>query len=248
MRRLLSSIFFTSLIIPGLHAQHIEQPLSIGVLFGPAFPVGNFASSGLDSSKIQSAAKTGINIAITLTYHFPNSIFGIYAIGSWQQNSVDNKTLAKTLKPDYPDTISLVVNSNPWRMWTILAGPKIELPLDASGKCSIEFNIGGGIQQAVIPFYTITQYYMNGSLISYTNGSETSFYYGGSLYPAFCYQFGSGFNYHVNRLWSLTINAGYTHSTSVYNYDDEYGGTSYHKVFTYPVSSVNLLAGISYSL
>ena len=46
----------------------------------------------------------------------------------------------------------------------------------------------------------------------------------------------------------VIINAGYTHSTSVYNNDNEYGGTSYHEAFTYPISSVNLLAGISYSL
>ncbi len=240
MRKILTSIFFASLIIPGLRAQHIEQPFSIGVLFGPAFPVGKFANSGLDSSKIQSAAKTGINVATTLSYHFQNSIFSIYAIGSWQQNGVDDKAMARTLMPDYPDTISLVVNSNPWRMWTILAGPKIELPLDASGKCSIEFNIGGGIQQAVVPYYTITQYY--------TNGSETSFYYGGSLSPAFCYQLGSGFNYHINKVWSLNINAGYTHSTASYIYDNEYGGTLSHVAYTYPISSVNLLAGISYSL
>ncbi|HSZ31708.1 MAG TPA: hypothetical protein VK772_00275 [Puia sp.] len=239
MRRLLTSLFFVLLIMAGLHAQNIEQPFRIGILFGPAFPVGKFASSGLDSSKIQSAAKTGINTTITLAYHFPNSIFGIYAIGSRQQNSVDNKALARTLTPDYPDTSSLVVNSKPWILWTFLVGPKIEFPLDASGKFSIEFNIGGGIQQAFVPDYTITQYY--------SNGSETGFYWGGSLYPAFCYQFGSGFNYHVNRHWSLVINASYTHSNSDHDYF-EYGSTSYPKNFNFPISSLNLLAGISYSL
>lgn len=239
MRRLLASVFFVSLIIPGLRAQHIEHPLSIGVLFGPAFPVGKFASSGLDSSKIQSAAKTGINVAITLTYHFPNSIFSIYAIGSWQQNNVDSKALTNTLLPDYPDTISLVVDSKPWYMWTLLAGPKIELPLDASGKCSIEFNVGAGIQQAIVPYYTITQ--------NQTNQSDISFFYGGSLSPVFCYQFGSGFNYHINPLWSLKLNASFTHGTSAYKYDYTYGGNSFHQDFIFPISSVNLLAGISYS-
>jgi hypothetical protein len=240
MKKILTSLFFTSMIISGMQAQHIEQPFSIGVLFGPAFPVGKFASTGLDSSKIQSATKTGICLAITLAYRFPNSIFGLYAVGSWQQNAVDDKALAMTLKPDYPDASSLVVNANPWRMWTLLAGPKIELPLDASGKCSIEFNIGAGIQQAGVPFYTITQYL--------PNESDISFYYGGSLPPAFCYQFGSGFAYHINQAWSVIINASYTHSTANYNYDIEYGGAPIHVSYTYPISSVNLLAGISFSL
>jgi len=238
MRRLLTSIFFASLTISVLHAQHIEQPFSIGVLFGPAFPVGKFASTGLDSSKIQSAAKTGLNAAITLTYHFPNSIFSIYAMGSWQQNGVDTKALAKTLMSGYSDTISLAVDSKPWRTWAILVGPRVELPLDASGKCRIEFSFGGGIQQAIVPYYTITQYY--------TNGSDIGFYYGGSLNPVFCYQFGSGFSYHMNRFWSLTINASYTHITSVYN-NNEYGAISDNQHFVFPISSVNLLAGISYS-
>lgn len=222
-----------------LQAQNIEQPFRIGILFGPAFPVGKFAGSGLDSSKIQSAAKTGINTTITVAYHFPNSIFGIYAIGSWRQNSVDNKALARTLTPDYPDTSSLVVNSKSWLLWTFLVGPKIEFPLDVSEKFSIEINIGGGIQQAFVPDYTITQYYVN--------GSETGFFWGGYLHPAFCYQFGSVFNYHINLHWSLMINASYTHSNAIYNSNYNYGGPPHHEYLNFPISSVNLLAGIAYS-
>ena len=50
--------------------------------------------------------------AITLTYRFPNSNFGIYGIGSWQRNSVDSKDFSRSETFHLiSDTASAVVNS-----------------------------------------------------------------------------------------------------------------------------------------
>ncbi len=240
MRRILTCILVVSLIIPGLNGQHIERLFKIGVLFGPAFTVGNSGSSGPDSSILHSFSKTGFNLAATLTYRFPNSIFGIYGIGSWQRNPVNSTEFAKSRFPRYPDTASVVVYSDPLNTWKFLAGPDIKLPLGIDGKCSIEFSFGGGVLVAIAPNFTINSYY--------TSGSEIEYHYGGRLPLAFCYQLSSGFNYHINQLWSLVINASYTHSTPGYNGDYEDNGVPFHYTYTYPVSSLNLLAGVSYSL
>jgi hypothetical protein len=232
-----------SLIVPGLNAQPIERPFKIGVLFGPAFTIGKSESSDLDSSLLYGSAKTGISAAITLTYRFPKSIFGIYGIGSWQRNPVDSKEFAKQYFPIDPGPVSIVVNSDPLNTWKFLAGPDIKLPLNRDGKFSINFGIGAGVLEAIAPNYTINSYYTNGYTIE-----RIDYHYGGRLPLAFCYQLSSGFNYQINRLWSLVLNASYTHSTPGYKEDYEYNGIPFHYTYTYPVSSLNVLAGVSYSL
>ncbi len=241
MRRILTCILMTSLVATGLKAQVNERPFTVGVLFGPAFTIGKPGSSDLDTSIFHSYLKTGFNAAITLTYRFPNSNFGIYGIGSWQRNSVDSKDFSKSSFPLNSDTGSVTVNSDPLDTWKFLAGPDLKIPLGSSGKCSIELSIAGGALMAIVPDFTINWYY--------SNGSEINHYYGGRLPFVFCYQISSGFNYHFNRLFSLLLNASYTHSTPGYNGSDyEYNGVTHHYFYTYPVRSINVLAGVSYSL
>ena len=241
MRRVLTCILMTSLLVSGLNAQGVERPFTVGVMFGPAFTVGKSGSSDPDTSIFHSYLKTGFNAAITLTYRFPNSNFGIYGIGSWQRNSVDSKDFSKSSFPLNSDTASVVVNSNPINTWKFLVGPDLKLPLGSNGKCSIEFSIAGGALMAIVPNFTINWYY--------NNGAEINYYYGGRLPLVFCYQVSSGFNYHFSQLLSLLINASYTHSAPGYNGSNyEYNGVTHHYIYSYPVSSLNILAGISYSL
>ena len=231
----------TSLLVSGLNAQKVERSFAVGILFSPAFTVGKSGSADLDTSVFHSYLKTGFNVAITLTYRFPNSNFGIYGIGSWQRNSVDSKDFSRSSFPLNSDTASAVVNSNFLSTWKFLAGPDLKLPLGSNGKCSIEFNIAAGALMADVPNFTIS-WYFNG-------GSETSYYYGGRLPLVFCYQVSSGFNYHFSKLLSLQISASYTHSTPEYNGSiSEYNGVTHYNYYSYPVRSLNILAGVSYSL
>ena len=242
MRRILLCILITSLFVSGIHAQGVERPFTVGILLGPAFTVGKSRSSDLDNSVFYSHLKTGFNAAITLTYRFPNSNFGIYGIGSWQRNSVDSKDFSRSSFPLNSDTASAVVNSNFLSTWKFLAGPDLKLPLGSNGKCSIEFNIAAGVLMADVPNFTISW--------DFNGGSETSYYYGGRLPLVFCYQASAGFNYHFSKLLSLQINASYTYSTPEYNgsiFEDNSGATHYY-YYSYPVSSLNILAGVSYSL
>jgi len=241
MRRILTCIVMSSLLVSGLNAQQVERPFSVGVLFGPAFTVGKSGSSDLDTSTFYSHLKTGFNAAITLTYHFPNSNFGIYGIGSWQRNSVDSKDFSRSEVLLNSDTGSAIVNSNFLSTWKFLAGPDLNLPLGTNGKCSIEFNIAAGALMADVPNFSISCYY--------NSGSETGYYYGGRLPLVFCYQVGSGFNYHFSKLLSLLINASYTHSTPGYiGSIFEYNGVTHYHNYTYPISTLNVLAGVCYSL
>ena len=93
---------------------------------------------------------------------------------------------------------------------------------------------------ATVPDYTLSQYY--------PNGSGTLYSYGGRLPVAFCYQLGTEYNYHFSSTWSLMILANYSHSTPGYHDGYEYNGVKYQNTYTYPVSCLNLLAGITYSL
>jgi hypothetical protein len=241
MRRILLCIITTSLIVSGLEAQGIERPFTLGVLFGPAFTVGKPESSDPDTSRFYSHLKTGFNASVTLTYRFKNSNFGIYGIGSWQRNSVDSKDFLKSSFSTNSDTASGVVNSNPLNFWKFLAGPDLKLPLGANGKCSIEFSIAAGALEANVPNFTINWYY--------NNGAEINYYYGGRLPLSFCYQVSSGLTYRFSPVFSLLINASYTHSEQGYNGSNfEYNGETHHYFYYYPVSSLNILAGVSYSL
>jgi hypothetical protein len=237
-----------SLMMTDLNAQHTEQPFKIAVLFGPACTVGKPGGSGSDTSTLNSSLKTGFNAAITCTYRFPNSTFGIFGIGSWQRNPVNSNEYAKESFSTpvsvvvYSHPLSVVVYSNPLNTWKFLAGPTIKIPLGADGKLSVEFSMGGGVLIAIAPDYTINTLYNDGS-------GEIEYHYGGRLPTSFCYQFGSAFNYQINRLWSLLFNASYTHSTPSYYKDDiEYNGIEFQYTKSYPVRSLNLLAGISFAL
>ena len=225
---------------PGLNAQHIERPFKVAVLFGPAFNTGKSGSSALDSSSLQSIAKTGLIVAVNFTYRFPNSHFGIYGTGSWQRNEVNSKEFAKQYIPLDPDPVSIVVNTNPLITWKFLAGPRIRLPLGSDGKYSFEFSMAGGALEAIAPNYTITAFH--------TNGSDIQYHYGGRLDLVFCYQLSSGFNYQINQRCSMVINASFTHSTPGYKQDYGVDGIEHHYIYTYPVSSLNIMAGVSYSL
>jgi hypothetical protein len=229
-----------SIITPGLKAQDIERPFKVGVLLGPSFNIGKSGSSDLDSSSLQSAAKTGFNVAFTLTYRFPNSFFGIYGIGSWQRNEVDSKEFTKQFIPDNGNPFAIVINSGPLITWKFLAGPDIKLPLGTNGKYSIEFSLAGGALEAIAPNYTITGYH--------TNGSDMEYHYGGRMDLVFCFQLSSGFNYQINQRCSMVINASYSNGTPGYKQDIGINNFEYHYNYTYPISSLNIMAGVSYSL
>jgi|GEM_PF-966404 hypothetical protein len=238
MRRILIWILVTVLIVPSVNAQRIERPLEIGVLFGPAFTVGKPGSSDADTAILHSISKTGINVAITLTYRFPNSVFGIYGIGSWQQNPVDSKEFARSRFDR--DTAIVAVHSNPLNSWKFLAGPDLKLPLGRTGKINVQISLVAGAVVAVVPDFTINS--------NRLNGTEVEYHYGGRLPLTFCYQLSSGINYRVCQRWSIGLNAGYTHSRPAYSGDYEFDGVPRHYTYTYPISSLNVLAGISYSL
>ena len=240
MRRILTCILVVSLITTGLNAQQLERPFNIDVLFGPAFNLGRSGSSELDTSDLRSTLKTGFNVAVTLTYRFPNSVFGIYGIGSWQRNEVDSKEFRKQFILTDEVPIAFVINSGPLITWKFLAGPDIKLPLGTKGKYSIEFSMAGGALEAIAPNYTIAGYH--------TNGSEIDYHYGGRMDLVFCYQLSSGFYYHINQRCSMVINTSYTHGTPGYKQDYSVDANAYHFIYTYPVRALNIMAGVSYSL
>jgi hypothetical protein len=246
MNRIVTCCTIYLLLIPKLYSQNPDQQFRVGLVAGAAFPVGNFSSVPKDSSVIQSAAKPGPAVALSLSYQFKKSLFGVEILAGWQQNNVNNEALEQFVKDQLPVGSQVFVKSDNWHIWKFLAGPTIELPMKPAGRTSLDFGILAGVLKTTIPGYEFG--------IASPDGSQRSFvsYAPVSIPVAFCYQLNAGINYRINRSLYLNGMLSFMHANAVHSYtlylDPPYYTKPVNMSDSYPISTLNVILGISYKL
>jgi hypothetical protein len=234
------------LIIPKLYSQNPDQQFRATLVAGASFPVGNFGRVPQDSEATQSAAKPGPSIAFSLSYRFKKSLFGIEILAGWQQNNVNNAALEQSLKDFFPTGTQIMVKSDNWHIWKFLVGPTIELPLKQNGKTSLDLGIIAGVLKTTIPGYEF------GAISPDQREMEFVSYAPVSIPLAFCYQLNAGINYRINHSLYLSGMLSFMHAKAVHNYtfylDPPYFTMPVNASQSYPISSLNLMLGISYKL
>jgi hypothetical protein len=243
-KTLIHFIVFFLLATPKLHSQKIDQQFKATFVFGPSFPVGNFGRSIPDSGAIQSAAKPGPAVALSFSYRFKHSHFGVEVMVGWQQNNVNDTVLAQSMSGFYPPGSQIIVKSDNWHIWKFLAGPVIEIPLTPNGKTSLEFGVVAGILKTTIPGYEFRVIYAGMNRVDFASRGPIS------LPVVFCYQVNAGLNYRITRNLLLNGNISFMHAAPVHAYtyylDPPYFTMPVHASQTYPISSLNVLVGIAY--
>ena len=234
------------LIIPKLYSQSPDQQFKVTLVVGASFPVGNFGRVPQNSGATQGAAKTGPSVDFSLSYHLKKSLFGIEILAGWQQNNVDNAALEQSLKDFLPVGSQVMVKSDNWHIWKFLAGPTIELPLKLNGKTSLDLGILAGVFKTTIPGY---QY---GAISPDQSYGEFVSWAPVSIPLAFCYQLNAGINYRINYSLYLYGMLSFMHANAVHNFtfylDPPYFTMPVKTSQSYPISSLNLMLGISYKL
>lgn len=237
-------IFFI-LAAPKLYSQNADRQFKVTIDGGLSFPVGKFGSSAFNTEKSQNAAKPGPAATFALAYRFKNSHFGLKIMAGWQQNSVNNTAIAKSMHDFYPDGSQISANSDKWHIWKWMAGPTIETPLSANGKVSLEFNAVAGIVKTKIPRFEYIVVYPYQNTVEFEGRAPVS------LAASFCYQVSASLNYRITRSVFLNGDLSFMHSAPSHIYTYYLGPNFPQPVIigqTYPISSVNLLVGVGYIL
>jgi hypothetical protein len=238
------------LVIPKLYSQNLDQQLKAALVVGPSFPVGNFGRFTQDSGTTQGAAKPGPAVAFSLSFRFKKSLFGIEILAGWQQNNVNDTALAQSLKGVFPTEYQIIVKSDNWHIWKFLVGPTMEFPLKQNGKTNLDLSILAGVLKTTIPgheFWAISPAGVFGARqVEFSSRGPVS------IPLAFCYQLNAGINYRINRSLYLNGMLSFMHATAVHTYtfylDPPYYTMPVSASQSYPISSLNLMLGISYKL
>jgi len=241
------------LIIPKLYSQNQDQQFKATLVAGASFPVGNFGGVGnfdvfpQDSGATQSAAKPGPSVAFSVSYRFKKSVFGLEILAGWQQNNVNNTALEQSMKGGLPAGSQVRVKSDNWHIWKFLAGPTMELPLNQNGKTNLDLGILAGVLKTNIPGYKYGIISPDQQVMEFASWAPVS------IPPAFCYQINAGINYRINHSLYLNGMLGFMHANPVHNYtfyhfypDPPYVSTPVNVSQSYPISTLNLMLGISY--
>ncbi len=166
-------------------------------------------------------------------------------MGSWQQNNVNDLAIARSLAGNMPSGSEIVVKTDNWHIWKLLAGPTFEIPFKQKGKTSIEFGVLGGILKTTIPGFESGEFYDNPPMAFIEGIGKIP------LPTTFCYQANAGINYQITRILFVTGNLSFMHAVPVHSFtyylDPPYFTMPVHVNQTYPISSLNLLVGIAYT-
>jgi hypothetical protein len=245
-KSLLYVTIYLLLIIPKLYSQSSEQQFKATLVAGASLPVGNFGRVPQDSGATQSAAKPGPSVAFSLSYEFKKSLFGLEILAGWQQNNVNNAALEQSLKDFLPTGSQVFVKSDNWHIWKFLAGPTIELPLKQNGNTNLDLGILAGVLKTTIPGYEFGIASPDRSQVAFVSYAPVS------IPLAFCYQLNAGVNYRINRSLYLNGVLSFMHANPVHNYtlylDPPYFTMPVKVSQSYPISSLNVMMGISYKL
>jgi hypothetical protein len=243
---LIHFLVFFLVAAPEVYSQDSDQQFKAAIVFGPAFPVGNFGRSSQDSGAMQSAAKPGPSATFSFSFRLKHSHFGMEIIAGWQQNNVNDPALARSISGFYPPDSQIAVNSDNWHVWKFLAGPVMEVPLTASGKTSFEFGVVAGVLKTTIPGYEFRVVYPDMNQVEFASRGPVS------IPVAFCYQVNAGINYRITHSLFLKGNLSFAHAAAVHTFtyylDPPYFTMPVNASQTYPISSLNIQVGIAYML
>ena len=105
-----------------------------GLSGGAAFPMGDFASTGINNESA-GYANTGIFYYISYV-RFLNKGFGITGMLRGQSNDLDIQQAVQ--KFDLDMEASMTADSKPWKNWSILAGVYNSYPIGKANKAFFE--------------------------------------------------------------------------------------------------------------
>jgi len=232
-------------------AQRTGPDWLVQVSGGLAAPLGDFGKKDgmpdytTSSSGNSGWAKAGPLVNLCVGHQFKNSLFGLALSGSWQQNARDNKALQEYEMKQSPGSDRVIVNAGKWKIWKVLAGPSVTLPVGHSGKWNFDCVLQAGILKTAIPSYSYVVYMNNNPSIAGNTSSQ-------SMKAAFCYRLSPGLNYLAGQKKNISIGFALAYDAArpsihytYYSFPPS-GGNGVAVHHDYQVSSLGLLLGVGF--
>ena len=171
----------------------IENKYYLGVSFGLATPVGDFASKSTDINAKAGFAKTGFNTNLHFAY-LASKYFGFASNFSYSTHKINTDAFYAAIQEADP---SFKLSADHWQYFTLLVGPMATV--SASDKAFFDFKLLGGISDINFPTLRGTHGSVNASS---KEKWET----------AFAWQIATNFRYNFTPKAFFLVNLDYSHT------------------------------------
>ena len=128
-----------------------QEKACVGILIGPSFPAGEFASMDGQNDKA-GFAKTGAIFDLSFSFPMKGEV-GITALIRGQANAMDGEKLIDVVRARFPSA-AWKSESGYWSTSAVLAGPHVSLPL--AKKTFFNVRVLFGFTSCFLPEYKIT--------------------------------------------------------------------------------------------
>lgn len=214
----------------GFLFQHVKAQSFFSLKGGISLPVGEYTSNNLDHGAFTT---TGLSFGVDGAWYFYKN-FGIGADLTYTLHSVDAIALATHTLVNDPFLNSLNVRSEPYKMYTTLAGIYYIYPIIT--RLSVEPKLLAGMMFATTPFQLYEpEYFMVGpSYYKKTPSSDRSF----------AYKLGLSVKYELSNCIILRLSGDYTASYMSFGFYN-YNGLYYKNL---NIRYVDIAIGLVYKL
>jgi hypothetical protein len=170
-----------------------DKKFYLGVSFGLASPVGDFASKSTDTNAKAGFAKTGFNTNLHFGY-LASKHFGFASNFSYSTHQIKSEAFYAAIQDIDP---SFRLSADHWQYFTLLVGPMATV--SASDKAFFDFKLLGGISNINFPTVRGTSGSVNASS---KEKWET----------AFAWQIATNFRYNFTPNAFFLVNLDYSHT------------------------------------
>lgn len=212
----------------------------IGLMLGPSFPVGDYASTDINSNEEAGLAKSGFSMFIVdFGYNFHKN-FGLAASWFGGTNPLDAQKLADYYAANLGG--AWTISSGSYGYGGLFLGPLFTLPLN---KLELDLRLTGGFASGIFPEIKYA-----GS----NNGTSVSFKQESANGTGFGYAIGAGARFHISKKFNLMTRVEYIGMEpeaeivlKQRNSSGSYTEVDRMKV-KQPMNTVNVLIGFAYRL